>query len=106
MNGTHSDLRGLLYALINPTSNEQYIRDQQTLTELFKQPGMSVFSAFSHVMQQTVYPAARTGLMRTVSEFFITLQGCALDNSLSQPERLLASVITGRELKMKWRSKT
>ena len=33
------DLRGLLHTLVNPTSNEQYSRDQQTLTDLFQKPG-------------------------------------------------------------------
>ena len=41
----------------------------------------------------------------TDAEFFVALQEFALDKSLSQPERLLASVITARELKTKWRSK-
>lgn len=72
----HPDLRVLLHSLVNPTSNEAYVRDQAALTELFKQP-----------------------------EFFIALQAYAADKSLSQGERLLASVITGRELKTKWRSK-
>lgn len=72
-----SDLRTLLHSLVNPASNEAYVRDQATLSDLFKQP-----------------------------EFFIALQGLAADRSLPQQERLLASVITGRELKTKWRSKT
>ncbi|WWC68913.1 uncharacterized protein I206_102849 [Kwoniella pini CBS 10737] len=71
-----ADLRVLLHALVNPQSNEGYIRDQQTFTELFKQP-----------------------------EFFIALHALAGDKSLSQQERLMASVITARELKTKWRSK-
>ena len=37
--------------------------------------------------------------------FFIALQSYAVDKSLSQHERLFASVITGREMKTKWRSK-
>lgn len=72
-----SDVRGLLHSLVNITSNEQYQRDQQTLTNLFKEP-----------------------------EFLVHLQAFAADRSLSQPERLLASVITARELKTKWRSKS
>nr|XP_018264314.1 uncharacterized protein I303_02479 [Kwoniella dejecticola CBS 10117]OBR86472.1 hypothetical protein I303_02479 [Kwoniella dejecticola CBS 10117] len=71
-----SDLRGLLHALVNPQSNQRYVQDQQTFTELFKEP-----------------------------EFFIALQALAADRSLSQQERLMASVITARELKTKWRSK-
>ncbi|WWC98998.1 hypothetical protein V866_005892 [Kwoniella sp. B9012] len=71
-----SDLRMLLHALVNPTSNEGYVRDQQTLSELFKEP-----------------------------EFFVALQALASDKSLQQQERLMASVITARELKTKWRSK-
>ncbi|WVW79847.1 hypothetical protein I302_101817 [Kwoniella bestiolae CBS 10118] len=71
-----ADLRMLLHALVNPSSNEGYVRDQQTLSELFKQP-----------------------------EFFVALQALAADKSLSQQERLMASVITARELKTKWRSK-
>lgn len=71
-----SDLRTLLHSLVNPASNEAYVRDQATLSNLFKQP-----------------------------EFFIALQAIASDRSIPQQERLLASVITGRELKTKWRSK-
>lgn len=71
-----SDIGSLLRSLVNPASNETYVRDQATLSSLFKQP-----------------------------EFFIALQGYAADRSLPQQERLLASVITGRELKTKWRSK-
>lgn len=41
----------------------------------------------------------------TQIDFFVALQGFASDRSLSQPERLLASVITGREMKTKWRGK-
>ncbi|WRT65380.1 uncharacterized protein IL334_002323 [Kwoniella shivajii] len=70
------DIRMLLHALINPSSNEGYLRDQQTLSDLFKEP-----------------------------EFFIALQALAADQSLLQQERLMASVITARELKTKWRSK-
>ncbi|WWD16828.1 hypothetical protein CI109_101260 [Kwoniella shandongensis] len=64
-----TDLRVLLHAVVNPSSNEGYVRDQQTLSDLFKEPAL------------------------------------AGDHSLSQPERLMASVITARELKTKWRSK-
>jgi len=71
------DLRALLHSLVNPASNEAYVRDQSTLSNLFKEP-----------------------------EFFVALQSFAVDRSLSQPERLLASVITGRELSKKWRNKT
>ncbi|OCF32339.1 hypothetical protein I316_06007 [Kwoniella heveanensis BCC8398] len=73
---TVPDLRMLLHAVVNPTSNEGYVRDQQTLSDLFKEP-----------------------------EFFIALQALAADRSLPQQERLMASVITARELKTKWRSK-
>ncbi|WVF67041.1 hypothetical protein IAT40_001784 [Kwoniella sp. CBS 6097] len=73
---TVPDLRMLLHAVVNPTSNEGYVRDQQTLSDLFKEP-----------------------------EFFIALQALAADRSLPQQERLMASVITARELKSKWRSK-
>ncbi|ORY25236.1 armadillo-type protein [Naematelia encephala] len=76
MNGGPSDIRSLLHAIINPTSNAAYVRDQAQLANLFKEP-----------------------------EFLLALQGLSLDRSLSQPERLLCSVITGRELKTKWRSK-
>ncbi|GFZ42911.1 hypothetical protein JCM24511_00629 [Saitozyma sp. JCM 24511] len=76
MDGHAPDIRALLHAVVYPSSNEQYVRDQQILSNLFKQP-----------------------------EFFLALQAYALDKSLSQPERLMASVITGRELKTKWRSK-
>jgi hypothetical protein len=71
------DLRTLLHSLVNPASNEAYVRDQQTLSNLYKEP-----------------------------EFFIALQAFAADRSLTKPERLLASVITGRELSKKWRNKT
>lgn len=76
MAAPNSDLRGLLHSIVNPRSNEDYVRDQQTLTNLFKEP-----------------------------EFYVALQTFAADRNLSQPERLLASVITGREMKNKWRSK-
>jgi len=33
------DILALLKGLTQPFSNEQYIRDQQTLTNLFKEPG-------------------------------------------------------------------
>lgn len=33
------DVRALIHALCHPTSNEAYIRDQKTLTDLFKEPG-------------------------------------------------------------------
>lgn len=36
-----SDIRGLIHALSYPTSNDAYHRDQQALTDLYKQPGMS-----------------------------------------------------------------
>lgn len=85
-----SDIRALLYSVVNPASNEQYVRDQQALTELFKQPGeLECLVETDELMKG----------------FFIALQVFAADKSLSQPERLLASVITGRELKTKWRSK-
>ncbi|WVQ94582.1 hypothetical protein IAU59_001662 [Kwoniella sp. CBS 9459] len=73
---TVPDIRMLLHAVVNPTTNEGYVRDQQTLSDLFKEP-----------------------------EFFIALQALAADRSLPQQERLMASVITARELKTKWRSK-
>jgi len=37
--------------------------------------------------------------------FFVALQELALDGNLSQNERLFASLITGREMKTKWRGK-
>ena len=37
--------------------------------------------------------------------FFVALQELALDRNLSQNERLFASLITGREMKTKWRGK-
>lgn len=40
-----------------------------------------------------------------ISGFLISLQTLAGDKTLSQPERLMASLITGREMKTKWRSK-
>ncbi|WVR04117.1 hypothetical protein IAU60_001116 [Kwoniella sp. DSM 27419] len=70
------DLRALLHAVSNPTSHPKFIQDQQTLTELFKQP-----------------------------ECLIALQALSADRSLPQHERHMASVVTARELKTKWRSK-
>jgi hypothetical protein len=40
-----------------------------------------------------------------ISGFFVALQELALDRNLSQNERLFASLITGREMKTKWRGK-
>jgi hypothetical protein len=37
--------------------------------------------------------------------FFVALQELALDTGLDHNERLFASVITGREMKTKWRGK-
>ncbi|WVQ92143.1 hypothetical protein IAS59_005951 [Cryptococcus gattii] len=71
-----TDIRLLVHSVVYPTSNEQYTRDQQALSDLFKEPG-----------------------------FLISLQTLAGDKTLSQPERLMASLITGREMKTKWRSK-
>ncbi|KAL0242199.1 hypothetical protein I308_105828 [Cryptococcus tetragattii IND107] len=71
-----TDIRLLVHSVVYPTSNEQYTRDQQALSDLFKEPG-----------------------------FLISLQTLAADKTLSQPERLMASLITGREMKTKWRSK-
>lgn len=76
MAAQHPDLRALLSRVANPSDHGAYARDQAAMTELFKQP-----------------------------EFFIVLQEFATDRSLSKQERQLASVITGRELKNKWRSK-
>ncbi|XAO26843.1 hypothetical protein I312_105684 [Cryptococcus bacillisporus CA1280] len=71
-----TDIRLLVHSVVYPTSNEQYTRDQQALSDLFKEPG-----------------------------FLISLQTLAADKTLSQPERLMASLITGRKMKTKWRSK-
>ncbi|KIR27025.1 hypothetical protein I307_04854 [Cryptococcus deuterogattii 99/473] len=71
-----TDIRLLVHSVVYPTSNEQYTHDQQALSDLFKEPG-----------------------------FLISLQTLAADKTLSQPERLMASLITGREMKTKWRSK-
>ena len=38
------DVRALIHAVCHPTSNETYIRDQKTLTDLFKEPGQSLFT--------------------------------------------------------------
>lgn len=32
-------IRGLLHALINPASNDSYVRDQAILSNLFREPG-------------------------------------------------------------------
>ncbi|KIR32027.1 hypothetical protein I352_05656 [Cryptococcus deuterogattii MMRL2647] len=71
-----TDIRLLVHSVVYPTSNEQYTHDQLALSDLFKEPG-----------------------------FLISLQTLAADKTLSQPERLMASLITGREMKTKWRSK-
>lgn len=42
---------------------------------------------------------------RLMKGFFVALQELTLDKSLSQNERLFASLITGREMKTKWRGK-
>ncbi|ORX36457.1 armadillo-type protein [Kockovaella imperatae] len=76
MNGGSDQIRSFLHSLVQPASHEQYVRDQKALTDLFKEPG-----------------------------FFLTLQLLAADKSLPQPERHMASVISGRELETKWRSK-
>lgn len=39
MSGGQVDIRRLLQSVANPRSPEEYIRDQQTLSELYKQPG-------------------------------------------------------------------
>jgi hypothetical protein len=41
MDGHAPDIRALLHAVVYPISNEQYVRDQQILSSLFKQPGRS-----------------------------------------------------------------
>ncbi|OWZ26235.1 hypothetical protein C361_07067 [Cryptococcus neoformans Tu259-1] len=71
-----TDIRVLVHSVVYPTNHEQYSRDQQALSGLFKEP-----------------------------EFLISLQTLAADKTLSHPERLMASLITGREMKTKWRSK-
>lgn len=40
MSGGQQDIRALVHALAYPQSNDAYLRDQQTLTDLYKQPGM------------------------------------------------------------------
>lgn len=39
MSNQAPDMRALLRALVAPTSNEQYVRDQQIMSSLFKEPG-------------------------------------------------------------------
>ena len=36
-----SDIRQLVHSACYPSGNDTYIRDQNTLTALFKEPGMS-----------------------------------------------------------------
>ncbi|WVQ77454.1 hypothetical protein IAR50_007140 [Cryptococcus sp. DSM 104548] len=72
-----NETRRLLHAVAFPSPNEQYMKDQETFTALFKEP-----------------------------EFLVTLQLLSTDRSLSHNERLMASLVTGRELKTKWRNKT
>jgi hypothetical protein len=40
-----SDIRQLVHSACYPSGNETYIRDQNTLTALFKEPGMSKLSS-------------------------------------------------------------
>lgn len=87
MNGV-PDVRGLVHSVCYPSGNEGYIRDQKTLTDLFKEPGGSVISERALTLG-----------------FFVALQELALDTGLDHNERLFASVITGREMKTKWRGK-
>jgi len=87
---TMSDIRQLVHSACYPSGNDTYIRDQNTLTTLFKEPGKSKSERSSN--------ADGTG-------FFVALQELALDRNLSQNERLFASLITGREMKTKWRGK-
>lgn len=44
MDGHAPDIRALLHAVVYPSSNEQYVRDQQILSNLFKQPGRSTIN--------------------------------------------------------------
>lgn len=101
MNGSNGDLRGLLRSVAYPSSNEQYIADQQTLNNLYKEPGM-----FVRHMEDDGSGPFNEYRANHVLEFFLALQELAADKSVSHGERLLASIISGRELKNKWRNKT
>ncbi|WVO14781.1 hypothetical protein L204_102419 [Cryptococcus depauperatus] len=68
--------RSLLYAVAHPANHETYAQDQMVLSNRFKEP-----------------------------EFLVELQALSADRSLSRQERLMASLITGREMRTKWRSK-
>nr|ODN85642.1 hypothetical protein L203_04892 [Cryptococcus depauperatus CBS 7841] len=68
--------RNLLYAVAHPANHETYAQDQMVLSNRFKEP-----------------------------EFLVELQALSADRSLSHQERLMASLITGREMRSKWRSK-
>ena len=92
MNGDVAGVRHALHALVNPVSNEQYVKLQLEFTDQFKQPGQSILS-FSTA--QRTHP----------SGFLIGLQHLVANRSLPSPERLLASVISARELRTKWRNK-
>ncbi|ODO04862.1 hypothetical protein I350_05472 [Cryptococcus amylolentus CBS 6273] len=72
-----TETRRLLHAVAFPSPNEQYMKDQETFAALFKEP-----------------------------EFLVTLQLLSTDRGLSHNERLMASLVTSRELKTKWRNKT
>jgi hypothetical protein len=39
MDTGQQDVYALIRALVNPASNEQYVRDQEVMTGLFKAPG-------------------------------------------------------------------
>ncbi|ODN87082.1 hypothetical protein L198_07084 [Cryptococcus wingfieldii CBS 7118] len=72
-----TETRRLLHAVAFPSPNEQYMKDQETFAALYKEP-----------------------------EFLVTLQLLSTDRGLSHNERLMASLVTSRELKTKWRNKT
>lgn len=43
-----TDIRLLVHSVVYPTSNEQYTRDQQALSDLFKEPGKCYHSLLAH----------------------------------------------------------
>ncbi|KAK8861272.1 hypothetical protein IAR55_002091 [Kwoniella newhampshirensis] len=69
-----TDLRVLLHAVVNPSSNEGYVRDQQTLSNLFKEPARrelqsGIISADrSRLVPEARKPEIRERLFRFLEE--------------------------------------
>lgn len=104
MGGEGIDIRSLIHAVCYPQSNDEYVKDQKRLTDLFKEPG--AFGRCRPVRWLSFLSSASGKFQKLINAaFFYALQEYAADHTLSQNERLFASVISGREMKTKWRSK-